>query len=129
MAEMKDNPFTFCWTDLLTGDVGKAREFYTEVFGWRTETMRLPGGNGEYVMFKKGDLDVAGLVKFPREGIPAMWLPYLAVEDVDQTVNAAERAGAEIVERPQDVPSASGGKGRFAVLRDPTGAIIALWKK
>ena len=50
----------FGWRDLMTDDVDKARQFYTDVIGWSTEVMDV--GKGPYTVFKIGDRPVAGLM-------------------------------------------------------------------
>jgi hypothetical protein len=46
------------------------------------------------------------------------------VDDVDATSSRAERLGATIVMRPEDIP----GIARFTVIRDPLSAVLALMK-
>ena len=36
----KHTPGTFCWLDLETTDTGKAKHFYTILFGWEAQTSR-----------------------------------------------------------------------------------------
>jgi predicted enzyme related to lactoylglutathione lyase len=52
------------------------------------------------------------------------WLPYVAVDDVDATIARARKLGALIPVVPEDIP----GIGRFSVLEDPTGAVLAVMK-
>ena len=49
-------------------------------------------------------------------------LPYFAVDDVDASKEAAEAAGASTLAGPMEVPA-----GRFTVLRDPQGAVFAIF--
>jgi hypothetical protein len=46
----------------------------------------------------------------------------LSVQDCDAKTSRAQELGAHVMMAPQDVP----GTGRFAVLKDPTGAVFAL---
>jgi predicted enzyme related to lactoylglutathione lyase len=59
----------------------------------------------------------------PKDASPH-WLPYVRVDDVDATASRAERLGATIVMRPEDIP----GIARFTVIRDPLGAVLAPMK-
>jgi predicted enzyme related to lactoylglutathione lyase len=108
---------TFCWSQLFTQDLPGAVAFYTEIFGWTAEEM------GGMVVFKTGTVARASASKAP-EGVPTAWLAYVAVDDVDASAARGAVAGATIMGQPADIP----GMGRFAVLIDPTGAPIALWK-
>jgi len=60
--------------------------------------------------------------KFPPE-VPAHWLPYFAVEDVDATAAAAAAADGTILMEPTSVPDGP----RIAVLRDPQGAMFGVY--
>jgi len=53
--------------------------------------------------------------------IPAHWLVYFAVADVDATSAKAGELGASVVAPAMDFPG-----GRFAVARDPHGAMFGL---
>ena len=52
------------------------------------------------------------------------WLPYVTVDDPDATLARAKKLGAKIPVEPTDIPNI----GRFAVLQDPTGALLAVMK-
>jgi predicted enzyme related to lactoylglutathione lyase len=114
---------TFCWDELMTPDPAAARAFYTRLFGWQSKEMQMPGGS--YVVCEQGGRQVCGLMATPP-GAPEKpaWLAYVAVEDVDASAARAESLGAQVVAPPSDIP----GIGRFAVLLDPTGATIALFR-
>ncbi|UCG53238.1 MAG: VOC family protein [Candidatus Latescibacterota bacterium] len=128
MPEMKEYPpGTFCWVDLGTTDAEAAKEFYGEVFGWEFDDR--PVGEGViYTMIQHKGKDVAALWEMPEEmtsqGIPTHWLSYVSVTSADEIVRLATELGAEIPQEPFDVYDV----GRMAVLRDPTGAVLALWQ-
>ena len=113
----------FCWDELMTPDVPAARAFYAGLFGWDTIDVPMPGL--DYVIAKRGDRQGGGLMKSPPAAPGASyWLAYVAVEDVDAAAAHAERLGGRVVAPPQDIP----GIGRFAVLLDPSGASIAVFR-
>ena len=35
---------TFCWNELMTRDVDRAKRFYRDTIGWSFEPMEMPGG-------------------------------------------------------------------------------------
>jgi predicted enzyme related to lactoylglutathione lyase len=72
----------------------------------------------------KGGVDRGGVTSHLREGAQAHWLPYVSVDDVDATIARAKRLGAKIPMAPEDIP----GVGRFGILQDPTGAVLAIMK-
>ena len=121
MAEMK-NPFA--WYELMTTDVPAAARFYSAVVGWRAEDSGMPGL--DYHLFHAGESMVAGLMKKPEEaaGSPPGWLGYVGVEDVDASTAEAARLGATVHVEPRDIPDV----GRFSVIADPQGAVLALYR-
>ena len=114
------------WCDLMTGDVDKARDFYTGVIGWDTEVMDV--GKGPYTVFKTGDRPVAGLMAKPPGGpaasAPTAWTSYVTVDDVDACAARVAGAGGVVLAGPMDIPTV----GRMAVIRDPTGGCIGIIK-
>ena len=114
------------WCDLMTGDVDKARDFYTGVIGWDTEVMDV--GKGPYTVFKAGDRPVAGLMAKPPEGpaagAPTAWTSYVTVDDVDARAARVAGAGGVVLAGPMDIPTV----GRMAIVRDPTGGCIGIIK-
>jgi predicted enzyme related to lactoylglutathione lyase len=118
---MMGQPGRFCWNELMTTDVAAAKTFYSGLFGWTTEAF---GSGMDYTLLKKGDGTVGGLMKCPQPGAPAHWLAYVMVEDVDGSAAKAAKLGGKVVAPPFDVPEV----GRIAVVLDPQGAAIGLFK-
>jgi len=116
-------PGTFSWVDLATPDPGKAKSFYSRIFGWEAEDS--PAGEGRvYTMLRQGGKDVAGLFETPTEGMPPAWTCYVTTDDVEATAERARSLGANVLQGPFDVMEA----GRMAVVSDPQGAVFALWQ-
>ncbi|MCA8913285.1 MAG: VOC family protein [Planctomycetes bacterium] len=116
---------SFCWNELYTTDLKKASEFYEKVLGWKFDAHEEMGG---YNMIMVGDKSVGGAMDISAPefgGMPSCWGYYIDVENCDDTVERAKGLGAEVLREPGDVPEV----GRFAALKDPTGAffnVIAL---
>ena len=112
-------PGEVAWTELVTPDVEGSRSFYSDLLGWTSE----PFGEGmEYEIFENEGESVAGMMKAQQPGMPAMWLPYIAVEDLAATLAHAADLGAKICMGPMAVPEV----GQIAVLTDPQGATFGL---
>ena len=111
-----------CWFELMSGDPGAAREFFVGLLGWGSEEM--PMGERVYTVFKRGEQSVAGMMGLPEEAgdAPSHWLAYFAVDDSDATAASARDLGGTVLVPPTDIP----GVGRFAVLRDPQGAMFGV---
>lgn len=121
-ATLVNAPGALSWNDLATSDVGKAAEFYGELFGW--EVAEVEGAPGDRVVIRNGETMNGGMAALPEsaQDAPAHWLPYFAVQDVDRAVEVAVEAGGQALADAMDVPA-----GRFALLADPHGAVFAIF--
>ena len=113
----------WCWNELHTNDPAKALAFYEKVLGFSHRSMDM-GPGGTYHILSKGGVDRGGVTSHLPGGVPPHWLPYVAVDDADATIARARKRGATIPMSPEDIP----GVGRFGVLQDPTGAVLAIMK-
>jgi len=120
-----DTPGEICWNELVTSDVEASKRFYQETFGWEADTVTMAPGF-EYTMFKLGGKTVAGMIGIrPEMGpISPHWVSYVNTVDIEDDVAKAKAAGAAILREPFVVPSG----GTIAIIRDPQGAVFALWK-
>jgi hypothetical protein len=120
-AQLVNEPGSFTWSELSTGDLAKSKAFYSEVFGWGW------GGADEYAEAQVAGRTIGGVMprrpEMPPE-IPDNWLVYFGSPDVDTDAKRAADLGATVVVEPTDIP----GTGRFAVFVDPQGATFALYK-
>lgn len=116
------------WIDLSTTDTNAARAFYGALFDWTFESFPTDADGGEYLMARLPAGAVAGMMSQPAEqaamGVPPMWNSYVTVDDLDATVAKVQAAGGSVMAAPFDVMSA----GRMAVVVDPSGAVLCLWK-
>jgi predicted enzyme related to lactoylglutathione lyase len=105
--------------ELRTRDLESAGRFYGDVFGWEVEPLEQ-GGQVAYGSVKLNGRLVAGMLPmgdvFPAQ-LPAHWIPYFGVPDVDAAAQKARDLGGEALTEPMAVPS-----GRFVPLADPQGA-------
>ena len=120
-------PGDFCWFELATSDQPAANQFYTSLFGW-TVTDSPISDSETYSMYKLAGEDVGAAYTMRPEqrdqGVPPNWLLYVAVPDVEQSIARVERAGGTVLSPAFDVREF----GRMAVLRDPQGAVFAVWQ-
>ena len=115
------NPFVHI--ELHTGDLAKAKAFYSSLFDWKLQDMPMPDG-GSYTMINVGEGTGGGMMSTPAPGVPPHWLAYVGVDDVAAATEKARALGAAVV---QDVVEVA-GYGWLSVLTDPTGATFALWQ-
>jgi predicted enzyme related to lactoylglutathione lyase len=116
----------FVWYELMTTDIAAAEAFYKAVVGWGVHDSGMP--NMTYKMFTVGETNIGGLMTIPEDstkaGAKPGWTGYVAVDDVDRSVAQVTKAGGTICLPADDYP----GVGRFAIVTDPQGAMIALFK-
>lgn len=120
-AGLLNAPGSLGWVELMTREPERAVDFYTTVFGWSVNASE------RYTQWGLDGADFGGMVtmddKFPHE-VPAHWLPYFAVTDVDISAADATEAGGTVLMEPTSVPDGP----RIAVLRDPQGAMFGVYR-
>lgn len=114
------NPFVH--VELHTKDLAKAKAFYSKLFGWQLQDMPMPGGGGTYTMIGVGEGVGGGMMA--NADAPPHWLAYVGVDDIAASTKRAKELGATIVQDVLEV----GEYGTMSIIRDPTGATLALWK-
>ncbi len=123
---MSEDHGRFIWYELMTPDVPAAKRFYSEVVGWTAEDM--PSQGMTYAVFSADGAGVGGamalLDEHMAQGIPPNWTAYVAVDDCDAATAKAKALGGSVMRAPADIP----GIGRFAIIADPHGAVIAIMK-
>ena len=111
------------WNELHTTEPTKALSFYEKVVGFRHRLMDMGPGEKYHILSRDGT-DRGGVTGHLPAGGRPNWLPYVAIDDVDATIAGARKRGARIPVAPEDIP----GIGRFGVLEDPTGAMLAIMR-
>ena len=113
------------WADLTVPDAAAVRDFYEAVAGWTATPLDM-GGYADFVMQQPGTgVPVAGIchARGPNAGLTAQWLVYITVADLDASIAECTRRGGAVLAGPR----AAGKGARFCVIRDPAGAVAALY--
>ncbi len=113
------------WADVTVGDAVGVRDFYREVVGWDVEPVDM-GGYADFSMLTPGDgTPVAGVchARGANADLPPQWLLYVTVADVEASARRCVDLGGEVVVGPRPLSG-----GRFCVVRDPAGAVLALYE-
>jgi predicted enzyme related to lactoylglutathione lyase len=113
----------FFWNELHTTDAKGALAFYAKVVGYG-HTAKDMGPAGVYYVISGSGADRGGVSSHLGPGVRPHWLPYVKVDDPDATIARAKKLGAKIAVELEDIPNV----GRFAMLQDPTGAMLAVMK-
>ena len=113
------------WCDLTVPDADTVRDFYRDVVGW-TATGFDMGGYSDYVMNHPADGTAATGICWARgvnADLPPVWLVYFIVASLDASLTQVLARGGSVIREK----TASGG-GMVAVVRDPAGAVCALYE-
>ena len=114
------------WVDLTVENATKTKDFYRDVVGWTVTDVDMNGYNDYCMNEPQTGKTVAGIchARGPNAELPAAWLVYLTVEDLDKSVARCVELGGEMIIQPKSY----GGEGRYCVIRDPAGAAAALFE-
>lgn len=122
---MSDEIGKIGWIDITVDDAVGLKDFYSAVTGLVAEEVSM----GDYADFNMTlpatGTPVAGIchARGSNAELPAGWLIYFVVADVDEAVREATSRGATL-----RVPVRDLAGGRFAVIEDPAGGIAALYE-
>jgi predicted enzyme related to lactoylglutathione lyase len=122
----KPAPGAIAWTDLTVSDAEEIRDFYARVVGWVPEPVSM-GDYADFNMTMPGSGEpVAGIchARGVNAGLPPVWMVYLVVENLDQSLAGVRQGGGEVLIGPK----AMGPGSSYAVIRDPAGAAVALYE-
>jgi uncharacterized protein len=116
--------------ELPAEDRKRMADFYTKVFGWKTEQLGEDMGN--YVLATTTDSDEKGPKKpgainggfFQKtDDKPAQYPSVvIAVYDIGEHIKTLERAGGKVLGEPVDIP----GVGRYVSFLDTEGNRIGM---
>jgi predicted enzyme related to lactoylglutathione lyase len=116
-----------CWTDLTVPNADEVKSFYESVVGFRSEPHDMESDYHDYNMIspQTGEC-VTGVchAKGVNADVPPVWLVYFSVEDVAASSARCVELGGEIVAGPRLM-----GRSNFAVIKDPAGAVCALFEE
>ncbi|MDB5524198.1 MAG: Glyoxalase/bleomycin resistance protein/dioxygenase [Rhizobium sp.] len=125
---MSDTHGKFVWYELMTTDTAAAAQFYGSVVGWTARDAGMDDNSYQLFEIPGTERGVGGLMTLPEElktmGVPPHWVGYVAVDDVDAMAKTFTDNGGAVRRPPSDIP----GIGRFAVVADPQGAVLIIFK-
>jgi len=115
---------TIVWQDLTVPNAESVRRFYESVIGWESRPEPMGGYEDYYMQVPETGDSITGIchARGVNADVPPVWLVYFAVADVRQSAARCRELGGEILVEPRAM-----GDSLFCVLRDPAGAICALY--
>lgn len=111
------------WHDLTVPNADEVHALYAAVLGasvqpvsmgdYEDYSLVLPGGDGVGICHARG----------PNADAPAVWMCYFSVPDLDVALAEWTSRGGDVLGEPRAF-----GASRFATVRDPAGAVCALFQ-
>ncbi len=127
MSESKDLEVgSIGWFDLAVPNATEVRNFYKKVVGWKSSDVAM-GGYNDYCMNLPGTgKTVAGVchARGVNESLPPTWMIYITVKSAVTSAKRCVAMGGSVLVEPKGL----GGMGRYCVIRDPAGAVTALFE-
>lgn len=115
------------WMDLTIDDADNVSEFYSQVVGWDIQSFDMGGYNDYCMNDPKSGETLAGVchAKGPNAGLPPVWMMYVGVENMEQSLKAVTEQGGKVLGDKRS----DGKGGHYCMIQDPAGAYLTLWEK
>ncbi len=113
------------WIDMTVDNAAETRDFYAAVVGLVPQPVSMGDYDDFNMTLPESGEPAAGIchARGSNAELPAGWLIYFTVDDVDASARACVEQGGEIVVEPKELAG-----GRFCVIKDPNGAAAALYQ-
>ena len=115
------------WLDLTVNNAEQVKDFYQDVVGWQSEGCNM-GDYEDYVMNSPIDGEAkAGVCHSTgvNADLPPVWMPYFIVADINESATAVQAKGGSLLTEIKSM----GGDDKYVIIKDPAGAICALYFK
>jgi uncharacterized protein len=119
-ASLVNAPGALAWNELATPDMDASAGFYGELFGWTAEP--IEGTEMPYMVIKNQEGWNNGGIRPAVDPEPPYWLAYFGIDDIDHGLATVSELGGDKLAGPMAI-----GTGKIAVVRDPQGAVFALY--
>ena len=107
--------------DIPSDDLGRAKTFYSELFGWKIQGMpEFP----DFEMFQSGPDGVGGGIGLRGKTAPNAPRIYVTVDSIDAALAKVEGLGGSVAVEKTEIP----GVGWLAAINDSEGNEIGLWE-
>ena len=117
---------TIGWLDLTVDNAKEIRDFYQAVTGWTVGAVSMGDYDDYNMQVPSTSTPVAG-VCHKRGGnadLPSAWMVYVNVADLDESMQRCHDLGGKVISGPKGM----GNMGRYCIIEDPAGAVMALFE-
>jgi predicted enzyme related to lactoylglutathione lyase len=125
MTDPKPPVGSIGWCDLTVEKADTIRDFYKDVVGWTATGVDM-GGYSDYAMNRPDTGDATTGICWARganKDLPPVWMVYFIVSSLKESLEKLRALGGTILREP-----GTGSGGRVAIVRDPAGAVCALYE-
>ena len=105
--------------ELSAVDAKAAGKFYTDVFGWKTESF----AGSDYMTFEAEPGPGGGFNVIDHDHKAGEIIPYLQVDDIEAMLAKITARGGKVLTGKTEIP----GEGHFALFADPSGNVVGLF--
>ena len=117
-------PGKFVWEELFTTNPQAAVSFYSQLFGWDSQTIQRP--NALYTVMSVDGRPICGITHFPEKLASATnhgrWVGFISVPDVAKAAAALSAHGGKVVLPIKELS----GRGMQTVVSTQEGVIVGL---
>ena len=115
------------WFEIFVNDFDKAKEFYSELFGWQFNKSNTLG-NPFYWIIYTGEGSVSGglMKKTEPQHTGSAVILYAETEDINATLNKAEQLGGKTIKEKTLINEKA---GYYALFTDIDNNTMGLWSK
>lgn len=110
----------FVWFDLRTRDADVSRSFYEKLFGWDVAEVAVGDDKAQMIGAEKPWASIVA----DSAGEHLGWFPYIQVGDLQAATERATELGGTPLR-----PATEGPAGTYTPVRDPGGAVFALFQQ
>ena len=126
--QQKPEVGSLSWFDLTIPNAEEVRGFYSKVIGWKSEPVPMEKGkyNDFNMIAPESGLTVTGVchAKGVNKDLPAQWMLYFTVKELDKCIEECNANGGKVIAEAKEM----GNFGRYCVIKDPAGAVCALFE-
>jgi predicted enzyme related to lactoylglutathione lyase len=115
------------WFDLTVPNAKEVSEFYSSVVGWQQNPVSMGDYDDYSMQTPDSKTDVAGVCHATgvNQDLPAQWLMYINVSDLDASVKQVVKMGGKVLTEIKKLSDSS----YYAVIKDPAGAVCAIYSE
>ena len=116
---------SIAWRDLTVSDAEAVKEFYSAVVGWTSSAVEMDEYSDFSMVSPASGETVAGIchARGVNHDLPPVWLVYIVVDNLDESLSSCRELGGSVIVEPRGLAG-----GRFCVIKDPAGAVCALFQ-